>query len=530
MDNARVFMFPVRPGWRWQDGGLWYMKEWEEQDKLLSPTEVTKRMVFDSMQGLTEGLSFTVETHEEFADGWLPTLGFKLRMGRNNIIEKPTTSNRTLQSDTALNHNCLIKSLANEVERRLDSFSETVLMRERTSALNRFSQKLLNSGHSLATVRSVMVSGIKGYKRRVARCKAAGTPMHRSATESATTRRTKKLLAKTNWFRQSEDTEGAQGDSERFREESSQEERSGHGADRVDKEKSSKERAKPGEQPIRTTSVLFVEFSKGGGIQKSMRDVVDRLKPMLGFNIRVTEKGGTQLGQLLSNKNLWSGQPCGRANCRPCQQKDAKKEPCTMRNIVYESECGKCNPEGSRKSSDKEDLQERRDVASLYVGESGRSLHERAGEHWRDAELMKEESHMREHLQEAHRGEENPDFRFKVVRKCKTSLERQVREAVRIQLRGNVLNKKGTYNRCKLTRMVIDEEWDKKVWEEAWEQRGEEDEIGETLTETTKSKRKESEEGSRKRAKMESDEGLVWGEYREDPRVARSSFMTKGEE
>ena len=201
-----------------------------------------------------------------------------------------------------------------------------------------------------------------------------------------------------------------------------------------------------------------------------------------------------------------------------------------MKNIVYESECGKCNTEGSRKSSDKEDLQERRDVASLYVGESARSLHERAGEHWRDAELMKEESHMREHLQEAHRGEENPDFRFKVVKKCKTSLERQVREAVRIQIRGNVLNKKGTYNRCKLTRMVIDEEWDRKVWEEAWEQRGEEDETGDTLMETTKSKRKEPEEGSRKRAKMASEEGLVWGEYREDPGVARSSFMTEGEE
>ena len=78
--------------------------------------------------------------------------------------------------------------------------------------------------------------------------------------------------------------------------------------------------------------------------------------------------------------------------------------------------------------------------------------------------------------------------------------------------------------------MVIDEEWEKKVWEEAWEQRGEEDEIGETLTETTKSKRKESEEGSRKRAKMDSAEGLEWGEYREDPGVARSSFMTEGEE
>ena len=87
VDDARVFMYPVRPGWRWQDGGLWYKREWEEQDQLLSPTEVTKRMVYESMKGLTECLSFTVETHEEFADGWLPTLGFKLRMGSKNIIE-----------------------------------------------------------------------------------------------------------------------------------------------------------------------------------------------------------------------------------------------------------------------------------------------------------------------------------------------------------------------------------------------------------------------------------------------------------
>ena len=43
-----------------------------------------------------------------------------------------------------------------------------------------------------------------------------------------------------------------------------------------------------------------------------------------------------------------------------------------------------------------------------------------------------------------------------MVKRCKTALERQVREAVRIELKGNVLNKKGIFNRCKLTRMVID--------------------------------------------------------------------------
>ena len=82
-----------------------------------------------------------------------------------------------------------------------------------------------------------------------------------------------------------------------------------------------------------------------------------------------------------------------------------------MRNLVYESECKKCNPPGSRSSKDKEGLQERRDTVSLYVGKTARSLHERAGEHWRDADMRKEESHMMEHVEEAHRGEGEPEFR-----------------------------------------------------------------------------------------------------------------------
>ena len=59
-----------------------------------------------------------------------------------------------------------------------------------------------------------------------------------------------------------------------------------------------------------------------------------------------------------------------------------------------------------------------------------------------------------------------------MVKKCKSALERQVREAIRIHLRGNVLNKKGHYNRCKLTRLVVDRDWDEKVWKEAWSEQG----------------------------------------------------------
>ena len=73
---------------------------------------------------------------------------------------------------------------------------------------------------------------------------------------------------------------------------------------------------------------------------------------------------------MLSNKNLWSGEECGRQTCITCAQEYEKKEPCTLRNIVYESECAKCNPPGARKEQDKQGLAEKRDLASLYVGET----------------------------------------------------------------------------------------------------------------------------------------------------------------
>jgi hypothetical protein len=83
--DARVYMYPVRAGWRWENGRLWYRREWEAEDGLLSPMERTKRVVFGSMQGLKKCLAFTAETSEDFADGW-PTLDFKIRENSDNII------------------------------------------------------------------------------------------------------------------------------------------------------------------------------------------------------------------------------------------------------------------------------------------------------------------------------------------------------------------------------------------------------------------------------------------------------------
>ena len=276
---------------------------------------------------------------------------------------------------------------------------------------------------------------------------------------------------------------------------------------------------------LRTTSILFVEFSKGGLLQKRMRECLDKITPLLGFRVRVSEKGGTSLGSLLSNKDLWRGEPCGRPNCKPCAQPEDKKEQCMRRNIVYESECVPCNPAGSRKESDKTSLADMREQPSLYVGESARSLNERAGEHWRDAESGKEESHMLQHQTGVHGADRPPEFSFRVVSQCRSSLERQVREAVRIQMRGNVLNIKGTYNRCKLTRLVVDEEWEQKVWKESWEPRVVTTEEDSIRAESGKGRKMEEDNAMSKKRKVAQS---AWGNASPSQQKSRNTFLYTG--
>ena len=72
---------------------------------------------------------------------------------------------------------------------------------------------------------------------------------------------------------------------------------------------------------------------------------------------------------------------------------------CKKRNILYLSSCLECNPEENEKVRKNAKLS---DCEGVYVGESGGSLYERAGEHQADARGMKEDSHIIKHWATSH--------------------------------------------------------------------------------------------------------------------------------
>ena len=224
------------------------------------------------------------------------------------------------------------------------------------------------------------------------------------------------------------------------------------------------------QRTIGTTTVFFVDSTKGGILAKRLRAEEDRLAGLTGFRVKIVESGGSQLRQVLPNTNPWAGMKCGRSKCWTCAQNDETAINCFKRNVLYESQCMWCNPPettgeeaGKEKRKSKDKNKKKLEEKAVYVGETSRSLFERTSEHFKDAMKRKPDSHIRKHWDEAHPGKEMPPFTFKIVQSFQDCLTRQVSEAVRIGLRGEVLNSKSEFSRCSIARLVVEKpEWEKK--------------------------------------------------------------------
>ena len=139
---------------------------------------------------------------------------------------------------------------------------------------------------------------------------------------------------------------------------------------------------------------------------------------------------------------------------------------------MYENICGTCNTEAGSKEEVKGSNP---DVPSIYVGETSRTIQERALEHWaalRGSKKAREGSHMAKHVEQFHKGED-PLFYMRIVSFHRTALSRQTAEAVRIRRRGGegaVLNSKAEFNRCYLPRLKLVGEQETLEMEQAEEQ------------------------------------------------------------
>ena len=98
---------------------------------------------------------------------------------------------------------------------------------------------------------------------------------------------------------------------------------------------------------------MFVPYTPGGELARRLKEVENNLGRQTGVRIKIVEKVGTKLVDLLHQADPWQGTDCQREKCLPCRTKimteTDKRKDCTTRNIVYETWCRNCEKKEEEK-------------------------------------------------------------------------------------------------------------------------------------------------------------------------------------
>ena len=162
---------------------------------------------------------------------------------------------------------------------------------------------------------------------------------------------------------------------------------------------------------------------------------------------------------ILHKSNPWKGGNCGNKDCLPCANGDGTQD-CYQRNCTYTITCMECeegSKSGSEEASDDKETESKKAIFS-YGGETSRVVRLRAFDHTNSYKKMEDKSVLWGHSQEHHGGRLDVRFKMKVHKTWDTALSRMVGEAVLIKrmeedITINVLNRKGEFNRCHISRL-----------------------------------------------------------------------------
>ena len=76
-----------------------------------------------------------------------------------------------------------------------------------------------------------------------------------------------------------------------------------------------------------------------------MRKKMESFEKLGKFKIKIVERTGNKLVDVLHKSNAWSLMDCERSDCLICSTDSSKKGSCRTRNVLYETFCITCKRE-----------------------------------------------------------------------------------------------------------------------------------------------------------------------------------------
>ena len=260
----------------------------------------------------------------------------------------------------------------------------------------------------------MIVCGVVGWRRKQERREKAGQNQYLEAMETLDKRTSDKLLEKTSWYKDNNKRKAENEESKYQYNPPTKKRRQGAGAGKG-KKISKKE---PGNNSKKIKSVMFVPYTKHSELATRLRHNEEKMETMTGYRIKIVEKGGTKLVDILTKANPWAGEDCRRGKCLLCKTKreegKTNSQDCRKRNCVYETSCLTCTErqdaevmEKFGEMGKKKVEEERKKIKRyIYIGETNRSMYEQGLEHQNDIPACKTSSHMLRHLLAVHEEEE----------------------------------------------------------------------------------------------------------------------------
>ena len=188
-------------------------------------------------------------------------------------------------------------------------------------------------------------------------------------------------------------------------------------------------------QEERKRSVIFVQATPKSQLQRRYQEEIKRQ----GFKIKVVEKAGVAIKQLLQRSDPFKSRKCEREDCPVCREggRGPCDRPCDRQSVTYEMKCAECG--------------------DIYIGETSRSAYTRGKEHMKSLAKREERSVLWKHRKEKHNSK-TQKFEMNVTGfYSNDAMLRQISEGVRINKvpEGSLMNSKSEWNCFRVPRTIV---------------------------------------------------------------------------
>ena len=283
-----------------------HCQEQEAIDKKLmmegeSRNQRMARITVEAMNSINIDLEFTVECEEEFSNERLPTLDFAICQEKDGQIthsyfKKEMKTPLVIIARSGMSVQQKIQILANDLTRRLYNISKDKIEQEEyNKIIDQLTKELKNAEYNYKTAREIIISGIRGWKTRLARREEKGQEIYRLAKNTAKIREYKKLMSRETWYKpQEQKSEACQGVPEPWQPTQARKEKkitkTGQGSS--NKQNTAKE--------IPTQAVMFIPYTPGSELAKLLRNNEEKIAKLTKSRLKIVERAGIKLHDMIT--------------------------------------------------------------------------------------------------------------------------------------------------------------------------------------------------------------------------------------